>query len=51
MVAMPYLLLGAFGLLVYRGLKQKAAAEARTEAPFPDEGDRKCSTPSTADDS
>jgi hypothetical protein len=27
MVAMPYLLLGTVGFLVYRGLKQKAKAE------------------------
>jgi hypothetical protein len=32
MVGMPYLLLGAFGYMVYRGLKQKALADQMMSA-------------------
>ena len=46
MVSMPYLLLGAFGFYVYRGLKKNQAARAAAGGPgtegFP------CPLPSTA---
>jgi len=44
MVAMPYLLLGTVGFLVYRGLKQKALAEqhAAGVAQAGGEGNQSC---------
>jgi hypothetical protein len=33
MVGMPYLLLGAFGFYVYRGLKKNQAARAAADGP------------------
>jgi hypothetical protein len=49
MVGMPYLLLGVFGFMVYRGLKQKALAESRAAVQAPDaQGDRSCPGPSVA---
>lgn len=57
MVAMPYLLLGTVGFLVYRGLKQKAKAEqlaaeevGRLSNPsLPPDGSPLRSTPSQGD--
>jgi hypothetical protein len=37
MVAMPYLMLGALGFVIYRGIKQHAAAQQRWISP---EGER-----------
>lgn len=51
MVGMPYLLLGSVGFLIYRGMRQKAAAEQQAGPPLSDEGDNSCSTRLTADDS
>ena len=53
MVGMPYLLLGTFGYLIYRGLRQKALAEQQAApAGQPDgQGDRSCSPRSRAEDS
>jgi hypothetical protein len=51
MVGMPYLLLGAVGCLIYRGLKQKALTERQAAPPLSGEGDRSCFPGSTADDS
>ena len=53
MVGMPYLLLGTFGYLIYRGLRQKALAEQQAApAGQPDgQGDRSCSPRSRAADS
>ena len=45
MVGMPYLLLGAFGFYVYRGLKKNRAARAAARGPGP-EGPP-CPLPST----
>jgi hypothetical protein len=49
MVGMPYLLLGAVGFLIYRGLKQKALAEQQAAPLLSGEGDRSCSTRSIED--
>ena len=46
MVSMPYLLLGAFGFYVYRGLKKNQAARAATSGPGT-EGYVPCPLPST----
>jgi hypothetical protein len=54
MVAMPYLLLGTVGFLVYRGLKQKARAEqlAADLAQAGGEGDlASCPSPSHGESS
>ncbi len=45
MVGMPYLLLGAVGFWIYRGLKQRALIEQQAAPPLAGEGDRSCSTP------
>jgi hypothetical protein len=48
MVGMPYLLLGVFGALVYRGLKQKALAQGAAAPAVDGSGDPPCPPPSTA---
>jgi hypothetical protein len=52
MVGMPYLLLGAFGFLIYRGLRQKALADQQAgRLPQPGEGDLSCPPRSVAEGS
>jgi hypothetical protein len=48
MVAMPYLLLGVFGMLVYRGMKQKGLAQHQAAPAADGPGDEPCPPPSTA---
>jgi hypothetical protein len=51
MVGMPYVLLGAVGFLIYRGLKQKALAEQMNSAASTLSGERgpSCSGQSLVD--
>ena len=53
MAGMPYLLLGAFGFLVYRGLRQSAPVEhqASGDPLQAGEGGDSCPFPSTDEDS
>ena len=56
MVGMPYLLLGTFGYLIYRGSRQKSRADQPTAGGGPDrshagEGDRPCFNPSPGEGS
>ncbi len=48
MVGMPYLLLGAFGMLVYRGLKRKNLAICQAAQAADGRGDQPCPPNSTA---
>ena len=48
MVGMPYLLLGVFGVLVYRGRKQKPLTEPADLPAEDGPGDPPCPPPSTA---
>jgi hypothetical protein len=51
MVGMPYLLCAVLGFRIWRGLKQKALAEARAALPEDGRGEEPCPPPSTADTS
>ena len=48
MVSMPYLLLGVFGFLIYRGVKKNEAVKRAARGPAPDPERFSCSPPSTA---
>jgi hypothetical protein len=46
MLAMPYLLLGTVGFLIYRGLRRKAQLEAGSAEPGPpSHGEGPCTSP------
>jgi hypothetical protein len=48
MVGMPYLLLGAFGMLIYRGMKKNALAQRQAAQAADGSGDQPCPPDSTA---